>query len=136
MSDMTTADPPERTDPLRDKRILIVEDHPDSREVLAWALRALRAKVLTAVNVADAQRFILLERPHLIICDIALPGESGLDLITWLRGLATPLSSIPCIAVTAFSEQYPPITARGFDAYMRKPLDVGKLCTVVASLVQ
>src|SRR5690349_7856908 len=92
---------------LRGRTLLVVEDHVDSQGLLAWTFRSLGAKVLTAENVTDAQRAIVTYRPDLIISDIALPGASGIELVTWLRRLSPALGrDTPCIAITAFSTTY------------------------------
>jgi CheY-like chemotaxis protein len=125
------------TDPtLRGKTILIVEDHPDSQGLLVWTFRNLGARTLTAASVTDAQREIVGHRPDLIIADIALPGGSGFELIAWLRGTSQALGpDIPAIGITAYPDRFPPTSAKGFTAYMRKPLDIGRLCSIVASLL-
>jgi hypothetical protein len=43
---------------------------------------------------------------------------------------------LPCIAVTAYPDVFPLGHARGFDGYMRKPLDLGALCNLAASLLR
>ena len=77
------------------------------------------------------------DRPDLIISDLALPGESGIQLVRWVRGLSKVLGrDTPCIAITAFPQTYPPTSAHGFTAYMRKPLDVPRLCSIAAALLE
>jgi len=120
----------------RGKTILIVEDHADSQGLLAWTFRNLGARTLLAANVTEAQQQIVTHRPHLIISDIALPGATGFELVSWLRGLSKALGrDTPCIAITAFPETFPPTSARGFTAYMRKPLDIGRLSSIAAALL-
>jgi len=132
VSERLAADPT-----FRDKTVLIVEDHEDSQSLLAWTFRNLGARTFAVQNVADAQQEIIRRRPDLIISDIALPGESGIQLITWVRGLSKVLGrDTPCIAITAFPQTYPPTSAHGFTAYMRKPLDVPRLCSIAAALLE
>lgn len=121
---------------LRGKTILIVEDHPDSQAMLAWTFKSLGAKALTAGSVGDAQREIVAHRPDLIISDIALPGGSGLELVAWLRNMSQALGrDTPCIGITAHPNVFPSTSAQGFTAYMKKPLDIGRLCSIVAGLL-
>jgi CheY-like chemotaxis protein len=120
----------------RGKTILIIEDHDDSRGLLTWTFKNLGAKVIAAASVPAGQHMVLTQPVNLIITDIALPGPSGFEFIKWLRGLkkqARP--DTPCIAITAYPDLFPPTSADGFSAYMRKPLDIGRLCTVAAALV-
>lgn len=129
---------PSGLDPtLRGKTILIVEDHADSQGLLAWTFRNLGARTLTAANVSDAQREIVSHRPDLIISDIALPGGTGVELVSWLRGMSKALGrDTPCIGITAYPDKFPPTSARGFTAYMRKPLDIGQLSFIVVSILR
>ena len=117
---------------LSGKTILLVEDNADSADLLSFSLRSLGAVVIVAPNVSDAQTEVIRDKVDLILCDIALPDSDGVQFVTWLRSLPPQLGSrTPCIAITAFSEEYPPAYARGFNAYMRKPLDVGRLATLI-----
>ena len=119
------------------RTILIVEDNLDGRELLQWTFQSLGAHALGAGNAELAQTLVLSRRPDLIIADLALPVESGHDFILWLRQLLPEQGSrTPCIAVTAYPDVFPQAHARGFDGYMRKPLDIGALCNLVASLLR
>ena len=119
------------------RTILILEDNLDTRELLLWTFQSLGAHALGAGNVELAQTLVLSRRPDLIIVDLALPVESGHDFIHWLRGLLPEQGGrTPCIAVTAYPEVFPQVHARGFDGYMRKPIDIGALCNLVASLLR
>ena len=42
-------------------------------------------KVLTATDAAEAKELLLTERPEIMLCDIEMPGESGLKLLEWVR---------------------------------------------------
>jgi CheY-like chemotaxis protein len=120
----------------RGKTILIVEDDADFSEILASTFRIFGANTLTAGDVAEAQREIVARRTDLILSDLALPGETGLDLIRWLRSMPEALGrDTPCIAMTGYPNIYPPTGATGFDAYIRKPVDIDRLCRLVAGVL-
>lgn len=120
----------------RGKTILIVEDDADFCEILASAFSAFGARTLTARNVAEAQREIVARRADVILSDLALPGDTGLDLIRWLRSMPEALGrDTPCIAMTGYASTYPPTGATGFDAYIRKPVEVERLCRLVAGML-
>jgi CheY-like chemotaxis protein len=122
---------------LAGRTILIVEDHPDSRDLLTAVLQTLGARVFTADSVQEAERQLALLRPDLIVCDMHLPDGTGLDFITWLRAKrAARRRTIPCIAITGYAERFPPNLAQGFDAYMRKPLDLEKFCSVAVAVAR
>lgn len=117
---------------LHGKTILVIEDNADSADLMAYSLRNLGARVVTAGSVSDAQSQIVRGKVDLILCDIALPDADGVQFVAWLRALPPQLgSTTPCIAITAFGEYYPPAYARGFNAYMKKPLDMAKLASLI-----
>ena len=90
-----------QSDPtLAGRTVLVIEDHQDSLELLTVVLQSLRARVLTARTVEDAERRLSTQRPDLIVCDMRLPDGTGLDFVQWLRGQDPRLSRIPCIAIT------------------------------------
>jgi DNA-binding response OmpR family regulator len=107
-------------------RILIVEDHDDTRDALERFLSrcgygvAVAADLRTALNLLQAQPF------DAIVTDIALPDGTGYALISEVRRRGM---SIMAVALTAYSyprgSDEPRVT--GFDYYLRKPLDTVKL---------
>ena len=128
---------PSSSDPTLDGRsILVIEDHADSRELLTAVLQSLRAHVLTARTVEEAERQLLVARPHAIICDMRLPDGTGLDFIAWLRAQSKRIRTIPCIAVTGYEQHFPPDAAIGFNAYMRKPINLDRFCAAVVALAR
>ena len=134
---MPTQSTPRPIEPsLLGRRILVVEDHPDSRDLLTTSFRLIGARVLGAASVAEAQRGVERFRPELVVCDLKLQDGTGLDFAVWLR--ARPKGQgrdTPCVALTGFDQHFPPDRAIGFDAYMRKPADLAKLCNIAASLI-
>jgi PAS domain S-box-containing protein len=67
------------------KRILLVEDHPDTMRVMNRLLKSLGYTVLTAATVADAIAKIEQEEFDVLVSDIGLPDGSGLDVMRALR---------------------------------------------------
>ena len=118
---------------LAGRTVLVIEDHRDSREMLAAVLRSLQAHVVEARNVEDAELEVQLTRPHLVVCDMKLPDGTGLDFVKWLR-VQRRGGRTPCIAITGWENHFPQSAAQGFDAYMRKPINIDKFCTVAVAL--
>jgi PAS domain S-box-containing protein len=124
--------------PLTGVRALLVEDEPDSRELMAMLLTGCGAEVRVASSAAEALRLLGQERSNLLISDIAMPGETGYDLIERVRALAPEEGgAIPAIAVTAYTS---PEDARhalrsGYHAHLSKPLQLRELVRLVAELV-
>jgi len=117
------------------RRILVVEDHADSREMLATSFRLVGARVFAVGTLTEAQRGFDRYKPDLVVCDVKLPDGTGLDFVVWLRARRKDQGrDIPCLALTGF-EPHPPGRAIGFDAYMRKPVDLAKLCNVASALI-
>jgi two-component system response regulator PilR (NtrC family) len=117
------------------RTVLFIEDHKDSRDLLTSVLRWLRAHVVAVANIEEAEREMQFARPHLIVCDMKLPDGTGLDFIKWVRSQRRD-GKTPCIAITGWENHFPANAAKGFDAYMRKPIDLDKFCTLAVSLAQ
>ncbi len=85
-------------------KILIVEDHDDSREILAHMLRHLNYEPLEAATGEEAIEKALNESPDLIIMDLRLPGINGVEATRRLK--QNPKTArIPIIAYTASEHQ-------------------------------
>ena len=85
------------------KHILIVEDEPAIRDMLAYALRKGDYAPLLAADAREAQERIAERVPDLILLDWMLPGTSGLELARrWRRDALT--RDIPIIMLTARGE--------------------------------
>ena len=135
---MTTS--AQRTSELADLRgftILVLEDDPDTLELLRAILSACGARVLLADSTQHARGYLHTLRPDLVVSDLALPSEDGLAFLRWLRGHRDPdVARIPVVAVTAFYEDYPPTRAMDFAAYFRKPIPIDGFCRRVADLLR
>jgi len=110
---------------LKGHRILLVEDDYSSAVVLQRALSIVGAEVTAVANASEAREKYREGKPDLIISDIGLPDEDGLELIKSLRTLESSTSfRVPAIALTAFasSSDRADAIAAGFDAYMTKPV--------------
>ena len=76
-------------------RILVVEDDPDAREMLAVLLKCAGYGVITAENALDALVRAAAEAPALIITDLERPGLNGVEMIGRLRADGTQLGGVP-----------------------------------------
>jgi CheY-like chemotaxis protein len=121
---------------LAGRTILVVEDHPDSRQLLVEVLRSLRGHVYTAHNVDEAERALSKHKFHLVVSDMKLPDGTGLDLVQWVRRQHKGIRDVPCIAVTGYEQQFPANAAKGFNAYMRKPINVDQFCDIAVALAR
>lgn len=84
--------------------MLVVDDQLDARESLCDVLRHFGAQVQAAGGVRETLNVLPEFRPHVLLADIAMPGEDGYALIEQLRSMDDPaLREMPAAALTAFS---------------------------------
>jgi len=120
-------------------RIMLVDDEPDAREIVATILGEAGAEIATASGSRQAIDLIEQWKPDLLISDIAMPGESGYDLIRKLRALSADKGGhIPAIALTAYAHTRDrlKILSAGFQMHVAKPIEQLELATAVASLTK
>jgi CheY-like chemotaxis protein len=100
--------------------VLVVDDDDNSRRMLKAALRRCGADVETADCVATAREAIARRKPHVIVTDIAMPGEDGLALVREVRA-SEETRCIPVFALSAFRQRDELL--KEFDAFLHKPMD-------------
>lgn len=105
--------------------VLLVDDDADTRELVAAILRRCGATVCAADSVLSARASLDISKPHVVVTDIAMPGEDGYSLLRYLGG-------IPAVALTASPDAEDRLHAAGFRAYVRKPIDPLHFARVVA----
>lgn len=108
--------------------VLIVEDEPAIVELVSYSLRETGWDVRTAGNVASAWDSIVQNRPDLLLLDWMLPDQSGLRLLSRLRG-DRDFQEIPVIMLTAKSMEEDKIAGlnTGADDYVTKPFSPREL---------
>jgi two-component system cell cycle response regulator DivK len=104
------------------RRILVVEDHEDNRQILRDLLEAAGLKMIEAHDGEAAVCLAASERPDLILMDIQLPVLDGYEATRRIR-TDPALRAIPIIAVTSYalSGDEDKVLAAGCDAYVAKP---------------
>ncbi len=122
---------------LKHRRILLVEDDPDTQELLKTVLSGHGAELTVVSSSAEALTEFQRAKPDVIISDIAMVGENGYDLIKKIRSLnAAQGGRIPAIALTAYaaaSDRRQALLA-GFQTHLPKPVNAGDLVAVILSL--
>jgi PAS domain S-box-containing protein len=115
-------------------RIMLVEDHADSRELLAQALQNAGAEVIAFESAAESLAALEKLQPSVIVADIGLSGEDGYSLIRRVRAhSAEAIHSIPAIAVTAYATASDRAQALGvgFQQHLAKPVDPLRLIEAI-----
>jgi PAS domain S-box-containing protein len=106
-------------------RVLVVDDDPDSLEVLTSLLQMHGATVTATSAAAEAVRMVQRERPDLLISDIAMPDHDGYWLLEQVRRLPSDRGgNVRAIALSAFASAAARdrALAAGFKAHVAKPL--------------
>ena len=106
-------------------KILVVEDEPSQREVLAYNLKAEGFLVISADNGEDALFLVEEEEPDLILLDWMMPNLSGIEVCRRLKSY-NKTRAIPIIMVSARSEEVDKVRGLeiGADDYLVKPYSV------------
>lgn len=107
------------------KRILVIEDQELNRKVVRIVLQSKGYTVVEAADAMEALACLEQAIPHLILMDIALPGQSGEDLTKRIKTNVAWVD-IPIIALTAaaMSGDKERILKAGCDDYLSKPIDI------------
>ena len=109
-------------------KILVVEDEPSQREVLAYNLKAEGFLVISADNGEDALLLVEEEKPDLILLDWMMPNLSGIEVCRRLKS-CNETRAIPIVMVSARSEEMDKVRGLeiGADDYLVKPYSVIEL---------
>jgi CheY-like chemotaxis protein len=122
---------------------LIVDDEPDTRDVLVAILEQRGAEVIASATADDALMRLCEASngsiPDVLVSDIGLPGEDGLGLISRVRALRPEQGGrIPAVALTAYAraEDRARVLAAGYQRHVTKPVEPSVLAIMVASLAR
>jgi two-component system, cell cycle response regulator DivK len=119
------------------KRILVVEDQPDNRQIIRDMLAPTDYEITEVESGEEALTAIAKQRPDLILMDIQLPIMDGYTATRKIR--ADPaLGSIPIIAVTSYalSGEEKKARAAGCDDYVPKPFSPRQLLAKTRQYLQ
>ncbi len=125
--------PQEHSLSLKDVRILVVDDEPDSRDFVAYVLESAGAKIKRAASAIEALKILAQDQLDLLVSDIGMPEMDGYQLLRNLK----PEQKLPAIALTAYAgeiDQQRAIAA-GFARHLAKPIEPNHLVALVATLV-
>lgn len=116
------------------KHILVVDDEPHIREVVQYALEREGSKVTLASNARDAAHALSNQSIDLIVLDIMLPDENGLDLCRRYRAK----HDVPIVFLSARSEEMDRVLGleTGADDYLSKPFGTRELVARIKAVLR
>jgi PAS domain S-box-containing protein len=117
--------------------VLAVDDDPGARRLLEQVLTYCKATVTVVATAQEALEAVEQLRPHVLLCDIEMPGEDGYSLLRRIKALGPERGgNIPAAALTAYArgEDRTRALRAGFQLYVSKPVELTELVTVVTNL--
>jgi PAS domain S-box-containing protein len=133
----TDAEAGARATRLAGVRVAVVDDEDDMRDFLSTSLRSYGAEVTALSTAREALESLQRDVPHVLVSDIAMPGDDGFALIRRLRALPAERGGLlPAVALTAFAggEDASRVLAAGYQVHLPKPVEPHRLAAVVARL--
>ncbi|GGC58824.1 DNA-binding response regulator [Siccirubricoccus deserti] len=118
--------------------ILVVDDDREIRDLLSKFLERQGMRVSAARDAKEARKLWPLGRYHLVVLDLMLPGESGLDFAKWLRSQGPGEGGVPIVMLTAMSEETDRIVGLelGADDYLGKPFNPRELLARIRAVLR
>jgi signal transduction histidine kinase len=118
-------------------KVLVVDDEPDTRQVISAVISKSGAEVKTCASVLEALETLKRWKPDILMSDIGMPGEDGYSLIRKVRALSIESGGlIPAAALTAYArdDDRERALAAGFQMHVAKPIGSRELIDVLAGL--
>ena len=118
------------------KKVLVVEDHADMRELLIWQIELMGFAAVAAKHGKEAVEKAVTEKPHLILMDIMMPSMDGWEAARALRAHAET-KEIPILAATALfrDSDLKSCLEAGCNGYIVKPFTFQELQAKVRELL-
>jgi len=119
------------------KKILVVDDNQDSRELVVKVLKNKGYEMVEAVDGEEAVERAVTHRPDLILLDISIPKLNGYEVARILKG-KEEFKDIPIVALTAHAMKGDRAKAleAGCEGYISKPINVRELPAQIKSFLK
>jgi CheY-like chemotaxis protein len=124
---------------LRGFSVVVVDDEPDARELIATMLKHFGADVRLASSAPEAFDQVVSTPPDVLVSDIAMPGQDGYQLIGKIRAhQSEEVRNVAAIAVTAYATRQDRDRAisAGFQRHLAKPIEASDLVIQVSALAR
>ena len=118
-------------------RVLLVDDEPEAREILATVITRTGAEVKSCTSASEALAELIEWKPDVILSDIAMPEEDGYSFIGKVRSLPREQGGhTPAAALTAYARDIDrqEALAAGYQMHIAKPIGAGQLVSMIAKL--
>lgn len=114
--------------------VLVVDDDPEIRQLLGHFLEAAGLRPALASDGLEMRQRLQESRVDLVVLDVMLPGEGGLDLLRWLR----EHTQLPVIMVTALNSPIDRVVGLeiGADDYVSKPFEPRELLARIRAVLR
>ena len=116
------------------KRILVVDDNTDSRDLLRKLLELEGYTVLTARDGSEGLDVISAERPDLVVTDVSMPNINGLSMIQAIRENQRS-GNVPIVALTAYTSLREKAIETGANRAMAKPFNYDSFLEHISQLL-
>ena len=133
-----TETPADQTARLRQLQVMVVEDDPDARALIVRILNDAGAQASEAASAEQALASIRKHKPDVLISDIGMAQLDGYQFLRKLRASGFSETSLPAIALTAFSrmQDRADALAAGFQVHLAKPVRAEALISAVVNLAR
>lgn len=117
------------------RKILIIEDEPNIRELVSYNLKAAGFLPLEAEDGITGMQMAMAQKPDLILLDIMLPGKDGYEICKELRSEG---NKTPIIMMTAKTDEVDKVLGLEFgaDDYISKPFGVRELMARIKAVLR
>jgi CheY-like chemotaxis protein/two-component sensor histidine kinase len=125
--------------PLDGIKIMVVDDEPDTLDLLQTSLSCFGAKVVGASSVREAIAQLSSFHPDVVLSDIAMPDQDGFEFLRWLQQTPEVRSGrMPVIALTAYAGagDRQAILQAGFRRHVPMPIEPLRLATIIADVLR
>jgi len=122
-----------RGDELTGLRVLVVDDEPETLELVSLALRSAGAHVVEASGAESALQKLEAHAPHVVLSDLQMPGLDGYALMRRLRDRPAPPIAVALSASASLADAQRALEA-GFAVHVAKPIAMADLVETIRAV--